>query len=110
MTCILILAIFKLSADVAVGSVSNAPQYAVLAHLLAHVSDMEPCEFVYMIGDAHIYFDQLEQVKEQLKREPFPYPKININPEAKDLFKMSIDDVEIVGYQSHPPIEFQVAK
>lgn len=106
----LTMVMYQRSADVAVGSVSNIVQYAVLAHLLAHVSDMESDEFVYMLGDAHIYFNQFEGVKEQLTREPFTYPTITINPDVKDLFKITMDDIKFSEYESHPAITFAVAK
>lgn len=98
------------SADFPVGVPHNITQYAFLAHALAHVMDMEADEFIHSIGDAHIYFNQVEKVKEQITRSAFDFATIKINPDVKDLFKLTIDDVTIEGYQSHEPIEYEVAK
>lgn len=98
------------STDWPVGAVMNQTQYAVLLHLLAHVTDMEPYEFIYDSGDTHAYLNQLPLIEEQLSLTPFPFPKIKINPEVKDLFKIKYEDIEIIGYQSHDKINYPVAK
>lgn len=104
------LSFYLRSADVPVGSAFNIAGYAFLAHLLAHVTDMEAHELIYTVGDAHIYFDQLEGVKEQLTREPRDTPRIRLNPDQRDLFKFTIDDVTIEDYNPHPKINYPVAK
>ena len=104
------LLMYQRSADWPVGVPHNTTQYAVLLHVLAQVTDMDVGEFIHMLGDAHIYFSQIDKVPTQLEREPYPFPKIKINPELKDIFKFKASDVEIVGYESHPDIKYEVAK
>lgn len=97
------------SQDAPVGGPYNIAQYSILLCLLAHVSDMEAYEFIHVNGDHHVYLNQYEGVKEQLTREPYPAPTLWINPEKKDLFAMTIDDVRIENYQHHPEIKYEVA-
>jgi thymidylate synthase len=103
------LSLYQRSADFPIGSCFNIAQYALLLHLLAHVSDMEPLELIYHTGDTHIYLNQLELVEEQLKRDPLPLPKLKINTLEKDLFKIKLSDIEIIGYESHPPIKYPIS-
>lgn len=102
--------LFQRSADFPIGSVFNIAQYALFQSLVAHCVQMQPYEFIYSLGDVHIYLNQLEQVQEQLAREPMPLPKLVIKAEHRDLFKMTMDDFEIVGYESHPPIAYPISK
>jgi thymidylate synthase len=97
------------STDVPIGMPYNVAQYSVLLALLAHVTDMEPYEFIHDSGDTHVYFNQVEGVKEQLTRKPYPAPKLWINPEVKDLFKITADDIRIEGYEHHSHIKYPVA-
>ncbi len=97
------------STDTPIGAVSNIAQYALLTHMLAHVTDMEPYEFIWESGDTHIYGNQLDLIDEQLEREPFPLPKVWLNPEVKDLFQFTIDDIKILDYQSHPPMKYPIS-
>ena len=87
----------------------NIAQYGMLLHLLAHVTDMAVGTLTYTLGDYHIYKNQLELVEEQLSREPYPLPTIWINPDKKDLFDLTVDDIHIEGYQCHPAIKYPVA-
>jgi thymidylate synthase len=105
-----------LSADTPIGVPYNVAQYSLLLAMLAHVTDMEPHEFIHSVGDAHIYLHQMEStsdikegVETQLQREPLPYPKLWLNPEVKDLFKFTSEDIKILDYQSHPAIRYPVA-
>lgn len=98
------------SADCSVGTPANIAGYAFLAHLLAHVTDMETDELIYMAADAHIYLDQLEGVEEQLTRAPRAVPTIRLNPDQKDIFAFDLADVSIEGYDPHPDIHYPVAK
>ncbi len=91
------------------GAVSNIAQYALLLSMLAHVTDMIPYEFIYTLGDTHIYLNQLDQIEEQLSREPLPLPKLTINPEKKDIYTITIDDLVIEGYEHHPQINYPVS-
>lgn len=101
---------YQRSTDAPVGEPFNIAQYAILLRLLAHVTDMDAYEFIHVNGDHHIYLNQYDGVKEQLTREPLPPPTLWLNPEKKDLFAFTIDDIRIENYQHHPAIEYKVAK
>lgn len=109
------LQLFCRSQDYPVGTVFNIAQYAVLCHMLAHVTDMEADQLIYMGGDVHAYLNQLDIIPKQLARTPLPSPTIWINPEKKDLFQIKLEDIRIEGYQYHPdddadPIKYPVSK
>lgn len=97
------------SNDFPIGAPYNIAQYALLTELLAHVTDMEAYELIVDTGDTHIYLDQLDGVEEQLKREPKQLPKLKLNPNVKDLFKFTSNDIEIVGYEPHGAIDYPVS-
>lgn len=103
------LVMYQRSNDVCVGNPYNIAQYALLLHMLAHVTDMEPDAFYHIKSDAHLYFNQIELAKEQIKREPLPLPGVWLNPEVKDLFAFTPDDIRIEGYLSHDPINYPVS-
>ncbi len=103
------LQLYQRSADFPVGSAFNIAQYALLLHLLAHVTDMEPYEFIYTLGDTHIYKDQIDLVKIQLEREPLPLPVLKITTTEKDLFKIKFEDIDLTGYHHHPAIAYPVS-
>ena len=77
--------------------------------MVAQVCGYEPYEFIHTFGDAHIYLDHVEQIKEQLTREPKPLPKLWLNPEIKDIFAFTIDDVKILDYDPWPAIKGKVS-
>jgi thymidylate synthase len=87
----------------------NIASYALLTLMIAQEVGLEPGEFVHTFGDAHIYSNHFEQVKEQLSREPRPYPSVKINPEKKSVFDFAFDDFTIEGYNPHPRISAPVA-
>lgn len=97
------------SADVPIGTPANVAGYAFLLALLAHVTNMDRGELVMNLADAHIYLDQLELVKDQLGRTPLSQPKLILNPEKKDLFDFTMEDVTVEGYQHCDPIKYPVA-
>lgn len=99
-----------MSNDVPVGAPYNIAQYALLTHMLAQVTNMEPFELIWDTGDAHVYLNQKEAVLEQLKRSPLPLPTIWLNPEVTDLFKFTSEDIEIQNYQFHPAIKYEISK
>ena len=80
-------------------------QYAVLVHMLAQVCDMEVGELVHVIADAHIYDRHIPVIKELIKREPLPAPKFWLNPEIKDFYQFTREDVHLEGYETHPQIK-----
>ncbi|WP_312111969.1 thymidylate synthase [Brevibacillus reuszeri] len=101
--------LYQRSADTFLGVPFNIASYALLTHMMAHVTGLEVGDFVHTIGDAHLYTNHLEQVKLQLSREPMALPKLKLNPEVTSIFEFTFDDIEIVGYESHPHIKGEVA-
>jgi len=97
------------SGDQFLGIPYNVSSYALLTCLIAHECGLEVGEFVHSIADAHIYSNHLEQVKEQLSREPRPFPILKINPEKTSIFDIELDDLTIEGYNPHPSIKAPVA-
>lgn len=97
--------LYQRSADIFLGVPFNIASYALLTLMVAQVCDLEPGEFVHTLGDAHIYNNHMEQVHLQLTREPYPLPKMKINPEVKDIFQFKFEDFELVDYIAHPHIK-----
>ncbi len=93
------------SQDVLAANNWNVCQYAVLMHMLAQVCDMNVGEFVHVIADAHIYDRHIPMIKELISREPLPAPKFWLNPEIKDFYQFTKDDVRLEGYETHPQIK-----
>ncbi|MFO0891901.1 MAG: thymidylate synthase [Isosphaeraceae bacterium] len=101
--------LYQRSADLFLGVPFNIASYALLTHLVAHVTGLEPGEFVHTFGDAHIYSNHLEQVDIQLSREPLPPPRLRLAPEIRDLAQASREQVVLEGYRSHPALSGEVA-
>ena len=93
------------SQDVLTANNWNVVQYAVLVHMLAQVCGMMPGELVHVIADAHIYDRHVPLIEELLKREPRTAPKFILNPEVKDFYEFTKEDVRLEGYDPHPQIE-----
>lgn len=92
------------SQDVLAANNWNVCQYAVLVHMLAQVCDMQAGELVHVIADAHIYDRHIPLVEELISREPFPAPKFWLNPEVKDFYQFTRDDVKLIDYETGPQI------
>jgi thymidylate synthase len=100
---------YQRSADVFLGVPFNIASYALLTSLIAHVCGLQPGEFVHTLGDTHLYLNHLDQARTQLTREPYPLPRLLINPEVKDLSKVDYTDLQLEGYQFHPGIKAEIS-
>ena len=100
---------YQRSCDMFLGVPFNIASYSVLTHMVAQVCDLGVGEFVHVLGDAHIYLDHVEQVKEQLAREPLPAPQLWINPDVKSIDEFTMEDIKLVDYQSHGTIKAKMA-
>lgn len=100
---------YQRSQDVFLGAPFNIASYALLTHLVAQVCGYGVGELIISTGDTHIYKNHIEQVKEQLTREPYPFPKLWLNPNINDITKFTMDDIKLEGYVSHPPIKAPMA-
>ncbi len=101
--------LYQRSCDMFLGVPFNIASYSLLTMMIAQVTGLKAGEFVHTLGNAHIYSNHFEQVKQQLARDPYPLPQMKINPEVKDVFDFKYEDFELVGYQCHPSIKGDVA-
>ncbi|MBF7688883.1 thymidylate synthase [Acinetobacter rathckeae] len=101
--------LYQRSADVFLGVPFNIASYALLTHMVAQVCGLQVGDFVWTGGDTHLYSNHFEQAKLQLSRSPLPLCELKLNPDIKNIFDFSFDDIEILNYQSHPAIKAAVA-
>lgn len=99
------LQLYQRSADIFLGVPFNIASYALLTLILAKVTGYEPGEFIHTFGDVHIYEIHLDQVKEQLKRKPLPFPSISFNHDFKTVDTFKTEYVSLNNYEFHPPIK-----
>ena len=100
--------LYQRSADIFLGVPFNIASYALLTHMVAQVVGLQPGEFVHTLGDAHLYLNHLEQAELQLGRTPLSPPRLQLAPKT-DLFAFGYEDIQLEGYQAHPPIKAKVA-
>ncbi len=100
--------LYQRSADVFLGVPFNIASYALLTVMMAKVVGLEPGEFVHTLGDAHLYLNHLDQAREQLQRQPYPFPTLEIADKA-DLFAFTYDDFKLRGYKAHEKIAAPIA-
>lgn len=100
---------YQRSADMFLGVPFNIASYSLLLHMVAQVTDLEVGEFVHVLGDAHIYHNHFDQVKEQLSRKPYELPKLELNSKVDDIDKFTMDDIKLVDYKYHPKIKAKMA-
>ncbi len=103
------LQLYQRSADIFLGVPFNIASYALLLMMVAQVTGLQPGTFVHTLGDAHIYTNHLDQVREQLSRTPYPLPRMIINPEVSDIAGFKFEDFTLTDYQAHPHIKGVVA-
>ncbi len=101
--------LYQRSCDVFLGAPFNIASYSILMHMIAHQCGLGVGEFVYTLGDVHIYKNHFKQVKEQLKRDPRNLPTISFKRKPKDIFSYKYNDIEIMGYNPHPTIKAKVS-
>ena len=101
--------LYQRSADVFLGVPFNIASYALLTHMIAQVVGLEVGDFVHTFGDVHLYNNHFEQAELQLTRDFLPLPRLKLNPNITDLFDFTFDDIELLGYESHPHIKATVA-
>jgi thymidylate synthase len=101
--------LYQRSCDIFLGVPFNIASYALLTLMMARVTGLKPGDFVHTLGDAHIYLNHIDQVRLQLGREPYPLPKMIINPDKKNIFDFVFEDFKLVNYLSHPHIKGEIS-
>jgi len=103
------LQMYQRSCDMFLGVPFNIASYSLLLHMIAQVTNYLPGEFIHVLGDAHVYKNHFKQVEEQLKREPFPLPKLELNKEIKNIDDFKMEDIALRDYKHHPSIKAEMA-
>lgn len=104
------LQMYQRSCDMFLGVPLNIASYSVLLHMVAKITGLVPHEFIHILGDAHIYLNHLDAVKEQLSREPYPLPELRIKDRGQtEIDHFEMDDFELINYQHHDTIRAEMA-
>eukprot|EP00127_Corallochytrium_limacisporum_P004787 Clim_evm2s177 gene=Clim_evmTU2s177 len=101
--------LYQRSCDMGLGVPFNIASYALLTRMVAQVCDLKPGDFVHTLGDAHVYINHVEALKEQLKREPRPFPKLRINPSVTDIDGFRMEHFELIDYNPMGRIKMDMA-
>ena len=105
----LCLQLYQRSADIFLGVPFNIASYALLTEILAKITGYKAGEFIHTFGDVHIYENHMEQAREQLSREPFPFPTVSIDDKVNSLATFKPELVTLHNYESHPPLKAKLA-
>ena len=103
-------ALYQRSGDIGLGVPFNIASYSFLTHIIAKHCNLEPYEFVYYLGNAHIYDDHINQLINQSNRVPYSFPKINIKQSHDNINDYEISDFEIIDYKTHDLIKMEMRK
>ena len=101
--------LYQRSADMGLGVPFNIASYALLTHMIAHVTDLKPGDFVHTLGDAHVYLNHIEPLKVQLERQPKEFPKLLIKRKVEKIEDFKFEDFAMEGYEPHPKITMEMA-
>ncbi|GAG85374.1 unnamed protein product, partial [marine sediment metagenome] len=102
--------LYQRSGDVGLGVPFNIASYSLLTHILAKHCNLVPKEFVYYLGNCHIYDDHIEELKTQVERRPFEFPKITIKNKYENIEDYSLKDIDLENYNSHTSIKMEMRK
>jgi thymidylate synthase len=101
--------LYQRSADVFLGVPFNIASYALLTMMVAQACQLQAGDFVHTFGDAHLYLNHIDQARLQLTRQPYPKPRMVINPDVRSIFDFKYEDFELLDYQSHPHIRAEIS-